>query len=349
MIKIENVYYMITYAFRTLGRKGYKNIQPEKFETIQCLLAELLHLEMSRQIKLGLAKDYQEVTEALIMPRGKINLSDSIKQNSHIKKKLICNRDEYLENTLINQIVKSTIRSLLFSTQVAEPQKQHLKKLLFYFDNVNEVNLKSIKWSSLRVAKHHSNYRVILAICEFVSMGYLLTEKEGTNKVSSTLDDQALHTLYERFVLEYFKKHHPQVKAASPTIDWDITAGESAMLPRMKTDITLTCRGVSLIIDTKFYSQTMQTHSLYGTKTIHSNNLYQLHTYVTNKAARFQGTVEGMLLYAKTNEDIVPNQTYFISGNKITVTTLDLSGEFHLIKKKLDAVAEELLNSGGIL
>ena len=39
--------------------------------------------------------------------------------------------------------------------------------------------------------------------------------------------------------------------------------------------------------------------------------------------------VAGMLLYAKTNEEIKPDQTYQMQGNQILVKTLDLNKPFN--------------------
>ncbi|MCS3026687.1 hypothetical protein NXW75_29485 [Bacteroides xylanisolvens] len=48
----------------------------------------------------------------------------------------------------------------------------------------------------------------------------------------------------------------------------------------MRTDITLTFKERTLIIDTKYYSKSMQCQ--FDKRTIHSNNLYQIHSYVMN-------------------------------------------------------------------
>ena len=113
----------------------------------------------------------------------------------------------------------------------------------------------------------------------------------------------------------------------------------------MKSDITLTYGENILIIDTKYYSQSMQTIELYNSKTIHSNNLYQIFTYVKNKDINKNGKVSGMLLYAKTNEDIIPNGEYMMSGNKIMVRTLDLNKDFKFITQSLNKIASDLINS----
>ena len=49
--------------------------------------------------------------------------------------------------------------------------------------------------------------------------------------------------------------------------------------------------------------------------------------------------VSGMLLYAGTDEEILPDNTYKMSGNTISVGTLDLNQDFGLIKEQLDDIA----------
>mgnify|MGYP000846290129 CR=1 FL=1 len=111
----------------------------------------------------------------------------------------------------------------------------------------------------------------------------------------------------------------------------------------MKSDITLRYQGKTLIIDTKYYGQTMQTNSLFNSRTLHSHNMYQIFTYVKNMDFARSGNVSGLLLYAKTDEDIVPDNDYIISGNRISVKTLDLNTDFSNISKQLNAIVEKLL------
>ena len=63
-----------------------------------------------------------------------------------------------------------------------------------------------------------------------------------------------------------------------------------------------------------------------------------------NKAAA-GGEVSGMLLYARTDEVIQPDNTYMMSGNKISVRTLDLDREFRDIAKQLNGIADSFLES----
>ena len=93
-----------------------------------------------------------------------------------------------------------------------------------------------------------------------------------------------------------------------------------------------------LIIDAKYYKNTTQ--SYYGVNMAHSPNLYQIFTYVKNKQLEDETLeVSGMLLYARTDEEILPNNTYKMSENTISIKTLDLNQDFDLIKEQLDEIA----------
>ena len=170
-----------------------------------------------------------------------------------------------------------------------------------------------------------------------------MTEQDGSRKLARYVDDQRMHRLYEKFVLEYYRRHYPQFNASAAHIDWDVEGGEIEYLPVMKSDITLRYQGKTLIIDTKYYERTMQTNILFNSRTLHSHNMYQIFTYVKNMDAANSGNISGLLLYAKTDEDIVPDSDYIIGGNRISVKTLDLNTDFSDIAQKLDAIAGRLL------
>ena len=138
---------------------------------------------------------------------------------------------------------------------------------------------------------------------------------------------------------------NPLISASVPArIPWQLDDDMNEMLPVMQTDVMLTYREKTLIIDAKYYGHSTQVQ--YDRHTIHSGNMYQIFTYVKNKEAELSGRphqVSGMLLYAKTDEEIYPDNEYRIMGNRIEVRTLDLSGDFALIRKQLDTIVYRCL------
>ena len=58
MIKIQNVYYMLSYAFQTLQEEGYKDVATEEFHNVADLSSAILVKGVSLQIKRGLGREY---------------------------------------------------------------------------------------------------------------------------------------------------------------------------------------------------------------------------------------------------------------------------------------------------
>lgn len=74
MIRIQNIYYMLSYAFQVLNEQGYKLVATEEFDNVAELCAAILIKGVSLQIKRGLGKEYVLQTESLSALRGKIDI-----------------------------------------------------------------------------------------------------------------------------------------------------------------------------------------------------------------------------------------------------------------------------------
>ena len=212
--------------------------------------------------------------------------------------------------------------------------------MLLYFKDVGTLDIYNINWN-FRFNRNNQSYQMLMSVCYLVIKGLLQTTADGTVKLMQFLDEQRMCRLYEKFILEYYKKHYPQIKTAASQIGWALDDGISAMLPTMQSDIMLTYGEKTLIIDAKYYSHTTQVH--FDKHTLHSNNLYQIFTYVKNRSYQFgeeDNTVSGMLLYAKTEEEIQPDNVYQMHGSQISVKTLDLNLPFAEIAVQMDRIVE---------
>ena len=337
MIPIRNIYYMLTYAFRVLNEQGYKKIATEEFSNVGDLCAAILCKGVSIQLKRGLDGEYVEQEEMLSTLRGKINISESIKTQAILRKQMVCTYDDFSVNSYMNQIIKTTM-ILLLKSDISKVRKKDLRKLLIFFDEVDTLDTHSINWS-IRYNRNNQTYRMLVSICYLVIAGLLQTNTNGTTQLMDFIDEQRMSRLYEKFLFEYFKKEFPQISISASQIPWVLYDDMSSMLPIMQSDIMLTYEKKILIIDAKYYSRTTQT--FYDSHTLHSSNLYQIFAYVKNKDAQLKEEdyeVSGMLLYAKTDEMIQPDNTYQMSGNEISVSTLNLNCDFLDITEQLDRI-----------
>lgn len=340
MIPIQNIYYMLSYAFQVLNEQGYKRIATEEFHNTAELCAAILEKGISMQIKRGLGKKYIPQTETLSSLRGKIDIAGSIKTQTMLKKQMVCIYDDFSVNSYMNRIVKSTV-VLLLRSDIQKARKKELRKLLVYFGDVELLDIYSINWK-VQYNKNNQTYRLLISVCYLVIKGLLQTNSDGTTKLMNFLDEQRMCRLYEKFILEYYRKEFPEIKATASQVPWDLDDGIDDLLPVMQSDIMLIYKHKVLIIDAKYYAQ--MTQSQYGVNTLHSTNLYQIFTYVKNMTTSFKDgprEVSGMLMYAKTDEDfLLPEKVYRMSGNQITVRTLNLDCDFADIAGQLNKIIE---------
>lgn len=334
---------MLTYAFQVLKQSNYENIATEEFDKIQDLFAAILAKGVAKQLKQGLYREYVTQNETLSVMRGKLVMTDTIKNRIQRRQKLACEFDELSENNLFNQILKTTMHCLVRDNGVTNKHKSALNKMLIFFDGVSLLDPSSIEWGRLYYQRNNKNYEMLLNICYSVLDGMLQTTDKGDYKMA-TFSDEHMDRLYEKFILEYYRQHHTylsDVRAAQ--VKWDLHGEKDEsmirFLPVMQTDIFLRLKDKILILDAKYYGRTLQKR--FDKYTLRSINIYQIFTYVKNQDKANTGNVAGMLVYAKTGEDITPDCVFNIGGNQIGAKTLDLNRDFKLIAAQLDAIAEQ--------
>ena len=105
-IPIRNIYYMLSYAYQTIGLSEYQRMNVEQFDNVKGLYIEILKIGLPVLIRGGLIKDYVQETDRTTVIKGKIDIGSSIKQNALVDKKLVVLYDVFSEDVLLNQIFK---------------------------------------------------------------------------------------------------------------------------------------------------------------------------------------------------------------------------------------------------
>ena len=70
MIPIQNIYYMLSYAFQVLQEQGYRSVAAENFQNTADLCAAILEKGVSSQLKRGLGREYREKNGTTGKPTG---------------------------------------------------------------------------------------------------------------------------------------------------------------------------------------------------------------------------------------------------------------------------------------
>lgn len=351
MIPVLNVYYMLAYAFSVLRSEGYADLASERFDRPDDLYAAILARGINAQVRRGLQRDYVLVSEVTDRPGGRIDFAASVKRATLAQRCLVCGRDEFTEDTYLNRVLR-TAGSILLRRTLRPDLREYLKQALRPLGRVRPVDIHRIEWRR-RYVRSTASYRFLMAVCRLVIEQKLQAERTGALRAERFGDESQMSSLYERFVREYYRlEHGSEVRCGAPHIPWALGDGQDeSLLPGMRTDVVLrspselgACDGRTLIIDCKYYESSTQRR--FGKRSVHSANLYQIFSYVKNEAALLRRTghaqkVSGLLLYAKTDEDVQPEGRWTIDGNAIGSATLDLNADFSSIKAQLDRVLYE--------
>ena len=330
---------MLSYAYQTLQAKGYRKLATEEFHNTADLCAAILAKGVATQIKRGLRYEYVETQSDLQTLRGRIDLAETIRTSGLWKKRPVCVYDEFSVNSYPNRIVKTTLLSLL-RAPISQSRRRELRRLLEFLKDVEPLEPRAIDWK-VRFDRNSGAYRMIVGICYLTLNGLLQTTTSGEKRLMDFLDEQAESRLYEKFILEYYRKERPQYNANAPHIKWALDDGYDDALPIMKSDVTLSACGKTLIIDAKYYASPFQSH--YDARKLHSANIYQIFTYVKNKTAESgvdPSRVAGLLLYAKPDDAPDFAHEYRMYGSRIGARTLDLNRDFAEIAAQLNRIAD---------
>lgn len=337
---IRNVHVMMAYAFQAIQKGTVHQVTTEAFDHLHDLVAEILARGVGAQIKRGLHHDYRRQREELGTIRGRVHVTESITARSLAKGRLVCEFDEYVSDTPHNRALKSVIVLLIRHGELQKERRFRLRRLLNHLDEVTLIAPGEINWSSLTYQRSNAEYRLLLGTCELVVRGLIPTNEPGHGALAAWFSDDQMSSLYERFLLEYYRFHHPDLTPAGSYVDWDVDPEVSLgveQLPAMRTDVTLRSGTRTLIIDAKFYGKSMQTNR-WGKSTVHSGNLYQVLSYTKNADVLRDGSVSGLLLYARTSADQQPALDTVIQGNRIGARTLDLSRPWPDIQAELESI-----------
>jgi 5-methylcytosine-specific restriction enzyme subunit McrC len=116
----------------------------------------------------------------------------------------------------------------------------------------------------VQLSRNNGHYDLVLKICELVMSAFLPEEGGKGTKFSDVLDDELwMSAVFETFVRNFFQAEQKEFSVRNRTLVWDAKALDPAhdqYMPEMWTDITLRSRSRTIVIDTKYYKETLRQH-----------------------------------------------------------------------------------------
>lgn len=336
-IPIENIYYLLCYAWNKLEEKDRVAVSAEDCTNLLDLLAKVLINSSKILLKRGIDRNYIDVTTEFAGVKGKLQLSQSIKSQLLPKQRTICSFNEFSANILTNQILVTTLVRLIRTHNLDKNLKSEIKSLIWRFGEVDRIELNPRVFNNIKLHRNNKFYGFILNVCRLIFENSLLSEKTGELHFMDFIRDEVkMRYLFEEFLRNFYSIEQSKYKVRRENIYWQfqsVNESNAQFLPLMQTDITLESSESKIIVDAKFYKEALKAN--WGKEKINSSNLYQLFSYLINQRSQDTKTqyAAGILLYPTVQNE--NNLDYKFENHKISIKTVNLDQNWKHISERL--------------
>jgi 5-methylcytosine-specific restriction enzyme subunit McrC len=336
-IPIENIYYLLCYAWNKLDEADRVQVSAKDQARLLDLFARVLINGTRILLKRGIDKAY--VNESIEVPgvKGKIEISETYKSGLYLKQRTICSVDEFSIDIITNQILLTTLRTLLKAPELAESHKADVVSLIRMMPDIQTLELSHKLFKQVRIHRNNRFYSFLINVCQLIYENSLPTEKPGEWQFADfTRDERKMASLFEAFLYNFYRIEYPSWSVGKPHIKWQLESvndADSEYLPRMETDITIENDQEVIIIDAKYYRESLA--GQHGSKKIQTGNLYQLFSCLLNQrdgSSKRQRT-RGILIYPTVSHSL--DLRYNFEQHPIEIRTVDLNTGWIQIEDQL--------------
>ncbi len=265
--------------------------------------------EVRTLIKHGIKSSYIPREDNLKFYKGKLVVSEHIKQNAVHGERFYVSYDEYQVNRAENKLVKSTLLKLQNLTGSAENQKL-IRQLLAGFEKVEPSINYQKDFSKVVIDRNTKDYDMLIRWSKVFLMNKSFTTFSGSTSARALLFP--MEKVFESYVAQ-------QLKHELANLDWEVSSQDKGYYlfdsPRqfaLRPDIVITKEdGTRAILDTKWKSLFDNPRKNYG---ISQSDMYQMYAY-----SKKYGTSEIWLLYPQNQEMKGHSKIVFESDDNVTV------------------------------
>jgi 5-methylcytosine-specific restriction enzyme subunit McrC len=344
-IPIRNLWYMLLYAWNELPLQRINGLEDaEDAPTLDALLAFVLMKLIQQRLRIGLGRNYTPETRLLRGIRGRIHFTDSLKKNTFEHGQAYCEFQQFSANVPKNQIVRSTLLRLIQignfgpDSGLANDLRHNLRRTTRMMEDIDLIELKLGFIRRQQLGRNDRDYRLMLAICEFLLERQMPTDSDGIHHLPA-LDRDAisLYRIYERFIANFYRIHLKNWEVLPQRqLSWH-SNNSSKYLPSMHPDLLLVDKscGRIILLDTKFTAQSL-VRNQWGNTLFDSGHLYQMYAYLKTQEhlTEEHRQASGILLYPTVNRNRL-SEAIELHQQTIRIETVDLAAPWQEIEKNL--------------
>ncbi len=292
---------------KTLKQSPFKhfntaNLKSSKMPLLEIFISMFLE-ELSKLIQKGIKSDYITKEENLKFLKGKLKISEQIKQNSIHKERFFVQFQEFSSDRVENRLIKTTLQ-YLYKKSKSNKNQQRIREFLFVFDEIEVSHNIKADFEKVSLNRQMRDYEQVLLWCKTFLLENSFSPYKGDMIAFALLFDMNL--LFESYVYDYLrkkgdfdsiknqdKKHH---------LAYENGSGKFALKPDIVID------DGKIIIDTKWKILSVDKSN----QGISQSDMYQLYAYGT----KYQNCQKLYLIYPKDGETPESSYEYFDDKQK---------------------------------
>lgn len=358
-IPIQNIYYILCYAWGMGEMRGKVNVGIEKCPSIADLLVHVLLNATDDLLKRGMAQGYTVFGDDMDGIKGKIDIGETFKQGRYRQGRMFCHYDELTCDILINLIIFSTLMDAVKIKGISCDNKDRIVKTLRRMPQTRRIRITEHTFNSVRLHRNNRYYHMALNVCKLLNLLVLPNESIGGNQTFLDImdDERMMNRIFEKFLMNFYKQECKQdfPEVSRSHIHFQLTPygmtfakgtdEACALLPVMETDVTLYNPQTKkkIILDAKYYKETLV--SRYGNKgKIRRDHLSQILTYVMNQENNAQPhtmNTRGILVYPTVDTELDVSYVYKNTKHIIRISTVNLNQDWRMIEQRLIGIIQE--------
>ena len=275
---------------KTLKKSPFKNfntanLKASKMPLLEIFISMFLE-ELSKLIQKGIKSDYVQKEENLKFLKGKLKISEQIKQNSVHKERFFVQYEEFNSDRIENRLIKTTLE-YLYKKSKSNKNQQRIREFLFVFDEIKISHNIKTDFEKVKLNRQMKDYEQVLLWCKTFLLENSFSPYKGNDIAFALLFDMNL--LFESYVYDYLRKNgkFENIKNQDKKhhLAYENQNGKFALKPDIVID-----EG-KIIVDTKWKSLSLEKSN----QGISQSDMYQLYAYGT----KYENCEKLYLIYPK--------------------------------------------------
>ena len=312
---------------RLLFRREIKESSHEKFNNAKSIkeIEAITIIDVTdRIVKQGLSKSYITRNNIeLSSPKGRINISKTLAEQTMMHGKVICSFEELSADTFVNQVIKYTLLKIKRDSGIDNTIKVRATKTLASFSEVHEI--KEIKVKRLIYDNSTIRYKQLIGF----SNKYNIENDKDTDK-------ERLFNIFKESLYYYFNQYYGKdcsvkryEREFTDEPQYERKVKSTNVIVEIKSDKSL------FVIDTKAYDCEATKDTIKKNKQL---------SYVAKYSNELKGTnsdikAYGCILYVNTDEHknaFEEMQLITVNGITLAMQVIDLNESWKAVKHRLD-------------